>query len=326
MKKKSFIFFVFLFVICLLSCKSKDDGTLTVYAYDSFCGSWGAGNEIVKEFERETSIKVNLVGCGSAVQMYSRLLLEGRTDADVMIGFSDSMNVDTSYFYGWEPECYDNLIEYDEDGLIPFDYGYYSFLLNENCVSDNIPLCLDDLLKPEFEKKFILIDPRTSSVGLGLLQWTVCSMGEERAMQWWKTACRNALTVCDSWSSAYGLFLEGEAPLVISYTTGPVYHILNNDGNSVRALEFSDGHIRTTEYLAITESSDKKEEAKRFCEFVLTKAQNRIATVNTMFPANNSTILPDAFSSALKPKEIKKEGFSEKQKYYLEKWEETVLK
>ena len=34
------------------------------------------------------------------------------------------------------------------------------------------------------------------------------------------------MTVTKGWSEAYGLFLEGEADMVLSYTTSPAYHLI----------------------------------------------------------------------------------------------------
>ena len=36
----------------------------------------------------------------------------------------------------------------------------------------------------------------------------------------------NIVTVTPGWSEAYGLFLDGEADAVLSYTTSPAYHLI----------------------------------------------------------------------------------------------------
>jgi thiamine transport system substrate-binding protein len=38
-----------------------------------------------------------------------------------------------------------------------------------------------------------------------------------------------------------------------------------------------------------------------FIDFLLSDAQETIATTNIMYPVNSSTVLPDAFSAAPKP-------------------------
>jgi thiamine transport system substrate-binding protein len=147
----------------------------------------------------------------------------------------------------------------------------------------------------------ILIDPRTSSVGLGLLLWTIEVFGEEGYLSWWETMKDQALTITDGWSSAYGLFTEGEAPLVLSYTTSPVYHVTYEDTTRYQVALFEEGHSTTIEGVGLLSSSKKKDEAKQFIDFILTKGQLTIAMANSMYPVNSKTELPDAFDYAPKP-------------------------
>ena len=80
----------------------------------------------------------------------------------------------------------------------------------------------------------------------------------------------NALTVADGWSSAYGLFTEGEAPIVLSYTTSPVYHVMNDNTTRYQALIFPEGHEATIEGIGIIKGTDKRAEAEAFIDFILT--------------------------------------------------------
>lgn len=325
---------VFVLVLCAmmpaLAQAQLEQQTLTVYAYDSFTGDWGPGNDIVKAFEEQTGIKVNLVGAAGAVEMYSRVVYEGADcPADVVIGISDSIDADQSLFLDWTPDCMEDLSVEKKGNLVPFDYGFFAFIADMEYFKDHeLPTCLEDLTKPEFKDKVILIDPRTSSVGLGLLSWTVNTLGEDVAFDWWKAMKTNALTIGDSWSSSYGLFTEGEAPLVISYTTSPVYHALYEDTDRYQAIDFTDGHVKTTEYLGILKTSKNVEDAKRFCEFVLTQGQEQIAVANTMFPANGNVELPEAFKAALMPSKVVEydtDAFVAKTDEYLTRWAQTMV-
>ena len=53
--------------------------------------------------------------------------------------------------------------------------------------------------------------------------WMKAVYGEEADRAWERLSGR-VLTVTKGWSEAYGLFLDGEAPMVLSYTTSPAYH------------------------------------------------------------------------------------------------------
>ena len=315
MKKAAIILLVALALIPLYSNGMKEDEkVLTVYAYDSFAGDWGPGATLIPRFEEETGIKVNLVSAGDAREMIARVKMEGdRSDADVIMGVSD----DSAY------EAYDLLQPYDslmienipeelifdpEHRLIPFDYGAFAFVFDSES-GIRRPEPLSDLASEDFSKKVILIDPRTSSVGLGLLLWTYSIFGDgDEFVSWWEAMKDNALTVADGWSSAYGLFTEGEAPIVLSYTTSPVYHVMNENTTRYEALIFPEGHEATIEGIGITKNTDMPEEAKAFVDFILSEGQVEIAVANSMYPASRAAELPDAFRYAPKPDKLYPSG------------------
>ena len=89
--KKTIVFAAVLFAaISLFAQPVREENVLTVYSYDSFSGEWGPAGSLIPAFEKKTGIKVNLVGAGDAVQMLSRLELEGdSTPADVVLGITD---------------------------------------------------------------------------------------------------------------------------------------------------------------------------------------------------------------------------------------------
>ena len=282
-----------------------EDNTLTVYAYDSFSGDWGPAGKLIPMFEDKTGIDVELVGAGDAVEMLSRIELEGSmTDADVVIGITDDFAYRAyDYLEPYETPVLEDIpdrLEFDpEHRLIPFDYGDFAFVWDSES-GIRKPESLMDLTSPEYKGQVILIDPRTSSVGLGLLLWTYNLYGDD-FVSWWEAMKDNALTVADGWSSAYGLFTEGEAPIVLSYTTSPVYHVMNDNTTRYQALIFPEGHEATIEGIGIIKGTDKRAEAEAFIDFILTDGQADIAIANSMYPANSTTVLPDAFDYAPEP-------------------------
>ena len=179
----------------------------------------------------------------------------------------------------------------------------------------------------KYKGKVILIDPRTSSVGMGLLLWTYNVFGDEY-LNWWEKMKDNALTIASGWSSAYGLFTEGEAPIVLSYTTSPVYHVMYEDTTRYQALVFSEGHEATIEGMGILKSAKNIKEAKAFIDFVLTDGQVTLALANSMYPVNTAIELPKAFDYAPKPAKIFKSGQvgQEKTSKLLESWTEVMTK
>ena len=305
-----------LFVSSLVFAQGKKENQvssqqeITVYAYDAFCGDWGPGPTIVAEFAEKTGIKVNLVSSGDAIEMLIKVRGEKNNPiADVVVGISDDMAAKAFEEDLFEPYASAALsfipgfLQFDpQKRLLPFDYGNFAFVFDsEKLPPEMIPTSLSELTDPKYKNKVLLIDPRTSSVGLGLLLWTIEVYGEEGYLSWWKAMKQNALTITEGWSSAYGLFTEGEAPLVLSYTTSPVYHVTFEDTTRYQTALFIEGHSTTIEGVGLLASSKKKDAAKQFIDFLLTDAQLEVATANSMYPTNSTIVLPPAFDWAPKP-------------------------
>jgi len=96
--------------------------------------------------------------------------------------------------------------------------------------------------------------------------------------------------VSKSWDEAYGLFLKGEAPLVLSYTTSPAYHVIAEKKENYAAAEFAEGHYLQVEIAGRLAGSKQPELAQRFLAFVASpEFQAIIPTTNWMYP-----VLPPA--------------------------------
>ncbi len=310
MKKLISVFFVLLAALSLFSSPVKEENTneITVYAYDTFCGDWGSGGTLIPLFEEKTGIKVNLVSCGSSSEMINKLLLEGEnTECDVILGVTDYMaervyplleSFSSPLLEDIEP----NLFFDKENRLVPFDWGTFAFVFDTESQIE-MPHSLMDLTKEEYRDKVILIDPRTSSVGLGLLLWTHAVLGDDY-ISWWRTMLSSALVVTSGWSSAYALFTEGEAPIVISYTTSPVYHVMNENTTRYKALIFDEGHEATIEGIGILKTTKKRPQAEEFVSFILSEGQETIAVTSSMYPSRSKTELPEAYSYAPIPEKI----------------------
>jgi thiamine transport system substrate-binding protein len=123
----------------------------------------------------------------------------------------------------------------------------------------------------------------------------------------------NVLTYTPGWSEAYGIFLEGKADLVLSYSTSPFYHQEYEDEYKYKAIEFTDGHLVTKEIVYVRPDSEKQNLGKEFIEFMMRdNIQKIIAQMNIMYPAReNDNNIPDRMRKLKKPKEIKYDNFLE---------------
>ncbi|PYB04187.1 thiamine ABC transporter substrate binding subunit, partial [Serratia marcescens] len=177
--------------------------------------------------------------------------------------------------------------------FVPYDYGYFAFVYNKEKLK-NPPKSLQELVSSDRNWKVIYEDPRTSTPGLGLLLWMQKVYGDKAPAAWQQLA-KKTVTVTKGWSEAYGLFLKGEGDLVLSYTTSPAYHLIEEKKDLYAAATFSEGHYLQVEVAGKLKAAKQPELAERFMQFMVTPAfQNTIPTGNWMYPVIN-TPLPIGF-------------------------------
>jgi thiamine transport system substrate-binding protein len=279
---------------------------LTVYAYDSFVSEWGIGPKVVPFFEKKYNCKVNLVSKGDSGQLLGAAVLErGAPKADVYVGFDNNMaartlKADVLAPYRGRVIAAKALDPDPSHALVPFDYGYFCLVWDSQKLA-NPPKSLEDLARPEYARKLILMDPRTSTPGLGFLAWAVARYGEGWA-DYWSRIKPSILTIASGWDSGYGLFTQGEAPLVLSYTTSPAYHVENDKTQRYKALIFAEGHPAQVELAGIAKGARHPELASAFIDFIQSREfQNEVPLTQWMYPVDPGVKLPASYDYAPKP-------------------------
>ncbi len=275
---------------------------LTVYTYDSFVSDWGPGPQVEEAFEAQCNCDLNLVGIEDGAALLARMKLEGASsDADVVLGLDTNLIVaakETGLFaeHGQTPEL-DLPIGWSDPVFLPYDWGYFAFVHNADAQAPTNFKAL-----AESDKKIVIQDPRSSTPGLGLLMWVKTAYGDE-APAIWSGLADNVVTVTKGWSEAYGLFLEGEADMVLSYTTSPAYHLIAEEDPSKAAAAFDEGHYMQVEVAAKLAGTDQPELADQFLAFMLSDTfQGIIPTTNWMYPAvTPEGGLPEGFETLVTP-------------------------
>jgi len=288
----------------LATSAMADTPELVVYTYDSFVAEWGPGPAIEKAFEETCACDLTFVGMGDGAALLARLKLEGaRTDADVVMGLDTSLIAtakETGLFAPAKVEAeYDLPIAWNDDIFVPYDWGYFAFVYNKGIEP---PLNFREL--GDSDLKIVIQDPRSSTPGLGLLMWVKDAYGSY-APSIWEGLADNIVTVTKGWSEAYGLFLEGEADMVLSYTTSPAYHMIAEDDATKLAAPFDEGHYMQIEVAGKLSGSDQPDLADEFMQFMVSDAaQSVLPTTNWMYPAviPNSG-LPVEFGQLIEPKQ-----------------------
>ncbi len=315
---------------------SETSETLVVYSYDSFASEWGAGPSIIAEFEAEYGIKVELHAPGDGVVVLSQLILEKENPkADVVVGLDNNLLARTLAEGILEPYKTPELskissnLQFDESNhLTPYDFGFFAICYDKENIS-NLPKSLEDLTKEEYKDSLILMDPRTSSPGLGFLLWTISVYGDDY-LEYWDRLKPSILTITEGWSSGYGLFTQEEAPFVLSYSTSPVYHVEYEETTRFGALEFEEGNYEHIEGMGIIKGTDNREAAEKFIDFMLTdSSQKTLAMSNIMYPSVSATELPDSFSHAFIAKKallIDSSKIEDQSTAWVQKWVENYGK
>ena len=277
--------------------------TLTVYTYDSFVSEWGPGPQVEAAFEASCGCDLELVAAGDGAAILSRLKLEGaRTQADVVLGLdtgliAEAVEAGLVQEHGVEAGALALPMAWDDAHFLPYDWGYFAFVYDTTKVAE-APGSFEELIASDLT--IVIQDPRTSTPGLGLMLWVKSVYGEEAGAIWEQIAPK-IVTVTKGWSEAYGIFLEGEADMVLSYTTSPSYHVIAEEDTTKDFAAFDEGHYMQVEVAGIVAGTEQEELAKAFMAFMLTDGfQAVIPTTNWMFPAVTPEAgLPDGFATPL---------------------------
>jgi thiamine transport system substrate-binding protein len=276
---------------------------LTIYAPDYFGSEWGPGPAIEAAFEASCGCEIEYV----TGDLLPRLRLEGeRTRADVVIGLNadDAERArETGLFapHGVEIEGLTMPVDWTDDTFVPFNWSHTAFVYDTTRVED-VPKSFQALLDAPNDLRIVVQDPRTSVSGLALALWIERVFGDE-AENAWAALAPKIVTVTQGWSEAYGMFTEGEADMVLSFTTSPAYHIIAEGDETKRAAIFEEGHYVLVETAGRIANSDQPELAQAFLDFILTEAfQSIIPEGNWSLPAKlDPAKLPEGFAKLEMP-------------------------
>lgn len=268
---------------------AQDKPVLTIYTYDGFASEWGPGVPLKEGFEANCECIVNWVAANSSIGTLRKVQLEGEsTEADMILGLDTAIAGEareTGLFadHGLDMSHLDLPGEWTDAQFVPFDYSHFAFMWDTDTM-DAPPASFEELIALDDDIKIAIQDPRSATPGLGLLLWVKAAYGD-RAPEIWEGLAPHILTITREWSESYALFLDGEADMVLSYTTSPAYHIFDEGDHTIKAALFEEGHFPQIEVAGILKSSDQQDLARDFLAFLTSaEGQANIPTTNWMFP------------------------------------------
>ncbi len=290
----------------------SDTRTLTVYTYDSFVADWGPGPAMEEAFEAQCgNCDIEFVALENSAGILNRVQLEGENSpADVVVGLDTNLMAIAEDSGLLAPSGVDTSaltlpIDWTSDTFVPYDYGYFAFVYDTEAL-EQPPTSLAELVADPDGPKIILQDPRTSITGLGFLLWMKSVFGDDAGEAWADLQPR-ILATTKGWSEAYfTMFLNGEAPMVLSYSTSPAYHIEVDGTDRYQAAAFDEGHYLQVELAAKLATSDEPELATEFMQFLVSReAQTSIPLGNVMYPVVDlGDDLPGAFGQLIQPADV----------------------
>lgn len=312
MKRFTFFLVLALFSVSLFAGGQTEAEKVVVYVYDSFAAEWGPGPEIAKRFQEETGYELEFVVCEDGGSVLSRAILErANPQADVLLGIDNFLAhkakkagvlapYNAKVVSGSKLAYVEVLRDFN---LTPYDYGYFTLMYDSKSKVAK-PSSFKDLVKKDYEKTLVVMDPRTSTPGLGFLTWVSAVYGND-SLKFWKDLKPSILTMTPGWSAGYGLFTSGEAPLVVSYTTSMAYHVKYDKTDRYQALIFPEGHILQVEGVGLVKGAKNPKGAKAFIDFMVSKsAQEVLPETQWMYPVLDSVSLPKSFESIPLPKKV----------------------
>lgn len=315
-----------------LSAGAFAQSPVQVYTYDSFAAEWGAAPKLKTLFEQQTRCKVNFVAFDDGITLFNRLRLEGRQNkADIILGLDNHIMAEAEKT-GLFTENNADLsrlslpVEWQNRTFLPYDFAQYAFIYDKNKLS-NPPESLKELVNRR-DLKVIYQDPRTSTIGRGLLLWINSVYPQEQTEQAWKTLAQHTVTVGKGWSETYGAFLKGESDLVLSSNTSPLYHRLHEQNNRYAAANFAEGGILQIE-VAAKLAGKNNPCSDDFLSFLLTpEAQKIIVRNNIMLSVISAETEPhfDALKQQqMKTATLNTSGITSGQiKQWLQTWQKAL--
>ena len=308
--------------------------TLTVATYTNFIDapSVSPGEWLKGEFESRYDATLEWATPDNEVNYYVERAASGAgIDADLYVGLTteDLVRVDGALDEDLFAEAGDvdgrdavkEGLRFDPfERAVPFDTGYVSLVYDST--TTEAPETFDGLLDDEHAGALIAQNPGGSATGRAFLLHTISRFGDGGVasdgdgeavaggdgdpdydyLDYWAELQANDVRVLGSWDDAYAAWSEGEAPIVVSYSTDQVFADMEGADLQKHQIRFlNDQAYANPEGMALFADADEPDLAREFMSFMLEPdVQGEIAQRNVAFPATDTATLPDDYAELAK--------------------------
>jgi len=286
-----------------------EDSTLVVGTYSAFLDapSISPGEWVKQEFESEFDATLVWQSPPGEINHYIERRNQGvGIDADLYLGLNtdELVRVDEKVDGDLFAEAGDVAgvddvregLDIDPDGrAIPFNTGYICPVYDSTEIE--APETFEGLTDEEYRGDLITQNPGTSTTGRAFMLHTVHKFDEDGYLDYWADLQDNDVRVLGSWSDAYSAWSEGEAPMVISFSTDQVFAAQEGADLAEHQIRFLDDEAYANpEGMAAFADANEPDLAREFMEFILQPdVQGEIAEQNVVFPATDNANLPEDY-------------------------------
>mgnify|MGYP006196105447 FL=1 len=290
-----------------LPLRAQSRPVLRLLTHDSF----ELPPELLKRFEAEAGVQLQIVKGGDAGEMLNRLILTRRKPlADLVFGIDNALlprALDAGVLDAYDgPAARRPAVAPLEGGVVPVDFGFVALNIDRAWFASRnlaLPTSLQELATPAWRNLLVVQNPATSSPGQAFLQATIAGLGEEAAFDWWARMRANGVKVVRGWTEAYYTEFTrngGTRPIVVSYAGSPAAEVFFADKpletSPTASLFLPGGVFRQVEGVALVKGGNPalREAAGRFIEFLRSApVQQALQTSMWMYPAEAEAPLVD---------------------------------
>lgn len=289
-------------VATLAACSSSgsSDKEVTLLTHDSF----QLPQELIDSFHDQTGMKLKIVRSGDAGALSASIsLTPGSPKGDAVFGIDNtfaSRPIDAGALAPYvSPAAAKGAAEYSIKGspgeLTAVDRGDVCINIDDAWFDSHgieAPTQFDQLTDPKYRDMTVLLDPSTSSPGMGFLLATI---GRFRggAENYWRGMVDNGAEIVSGWEVGYNQVFSagtghGSKPIVVSYASSPAA----TAGTSA----LLDSCFSQVEYIGVLRGAANTEGAQKLVDFMLSPpVQAALPTSMYVYPVQRGTPLPTSW-------------------------------
>lgn len=280
MKRKFFLITAMLSFLIFTGCgnekkdiKNIETGKLTVYSPHPL----DFINPLIKEFEDETNIQVEVIAAGTGELMKRVESEKDNPLGDILWGGTintvDGTKSNFKNFTSINEDAFHDKYKNTEGNMTRFTAVPSVIMVNKNLIGDIKINGYKDLLNPKLKGKIAFSDPARSSSSFEHLVNMLYAMGNGNPEKGWtyvEQLMENINYILLSGSSAvYKGVADGEYTVGLTFEEGAVKYV--NSGSPVEVVYMEEGVITKPDGVYIVKNAKNMKNAELFVNFITSK-------------------------------------------------------